>query len=492
MTPTPIRSARLRFVRQAAPIAIALVGGCASSTNSVVRTPTSPTSSAVARADDQYLYFRFNPGDQNKTIQNSDETVALLFDVDGDSATGYHRPEKPFVSIGEDLEIQFSPLNPKGGAPAQGVALFRVDQAGGRTELRKDDSDLSFSPTYASQWYDARISRFFAKSSGLPTPGMASRGKARGAFVIYDQKGRIVGYSDPFDVEFPSIASAPARSSEPIPAKAPDSIRIMSWNVWGKMQETPEKFCAVIRAIDPDIIMLSEWKGDAQALEQVLNKHMPSAPGGMGATVAWNGATGPDVGIASKFPVRVAGPNKLELTWNGENRKIRFVSAAVQTPIGPALVGEMHLKCCGSIGSSEDSLRTAEADTINQSLRQISRADAAEIIVLGGDLNLVGSRPPLDILRMNLDADGTDLNAADPVVLGDNVLYTWRDWNTGFSPGRLDWLTYSDSTVQPVNQFVFDPVRLSDSALTRMGLTRADAQPSDHLPVVIDLQRTKK
>ncbi|MGH7242818.1 MAG: endonuclease/exonuclease/phosphatase family protein [Phycisphaerales bacterium] len=481
-----------RVIATSMAVGLVVGAGCGASPTRTQRMPESASSSAVARADDQFVYLHFNPGDDKKTIQDSDETVALLLDSDGDASTGYQRLEKPFATIGADVEIQFSPLNSKGGAPGHGVAFFKLDHAGTRTELKREDSDFTFAPTYASKWYAARMSRFFAAESGLPSSGMASRGKGRGAFVIYNQRGSIVGYSDPFEIEFPSIAGAPKRSNDGIPAKTPGALRVMSWNVWGKMQETPEKFCAVIRAINPDVVMLSEWKGDAAALEQVLNKHMPSALGGMGILVAWNAAAGPDVGIASIFPVRSAGPNNLELNWNGENRKIRFVSAAVQTPIGPALIGAMHLKCCGGIGSNEDNLRIAEADAINQGMKQISRADAAEIRVLGGDMNLVGSRMPLDVLRMDIDADGSDLTPADPVVLGDDWLYTWRDWTTGFSPGRLDWLTYSDASVQPVRQFVFDPARLSDAALSRMGLTRATAQPSDHLPLVIDLKPVGK
>ena len=467
---------------------ILFAAGCATESPRAHRVPDAASSSAVARADDRFLYLRFNPGDAKKTIQDSDETVALLLDTDGDVATGYQRREKPFAGIGADLEIQFSPLNPRGGAPGKGVAFYRLDQGGARSQLRAEDSDFLFAPAFASQWYDARVSRFFAASSGLPNPGMASHGKGRGAFVIYDQHGRIVGYSDPFDVAFPSIASRPKLSDEAVPAKPPDAVRIMAWNVWGKMQDAPEKFCAVIRAINPDIIMLSEWKGGAPALEQLLNRNLRAEAGTM---VAWNAAAGPDVAVASVFPTRLAGPNNLEIDWNGEKRKVRFVSAAVQTPIGPALIGAMHLKCCGGIGSNEDAIRIAETDAINQAVQQISRADAADIRVLGGDLNLVGSRVPLDVLCLNADADGSDLTTADPVVFGDDWLYTWRDWNSGFSPGRLDWLAYSDASAQPVRQFVFDPVRLTDSALARMGLTRADAQPSDHLPVVIDLRSVR-
>ncbi|MFN9968507.1 MAG: hypothetical protein ACK58T_01295, partial [Phycisphaerae bacterium] len=124
---------------------------------------------------------------------------------------------------------------------------------------------------------------------------------------------------------------------------------------------------------------------------------------------------------------------------------------------------------------------------INETVKQASRADAASIRILGGDINLVGSRNPLDLLRADIDLDASDMTPADPAVLGDNTYYTWRDWNTGFSPGRLDWLTYSDATATIVQSFVLDTRRLTPASLSSMGLTTESSDVSDHLPVVIDV-----
>ena len=38
-------------------------------------------------------------------------------------------------------------------------------------------------------------------------------------------------------------------------------------------------------------------------------------------------------------------------------------------------------------------------------------------LVIGGDINLVGSRRPLDVLGSKLDVDGTDLEIVTPLVL---------------------------------------------------------------------------
>jgi hypothetical protein len=102
-------------------------------------------------------------------------------------------------------------------------------------------------------------------------------------------------------------------------------------------------------------------------------------------------------------------------------------------------------------------------------------------------MNLVGSRPPIDLLRAGLDRDGSDLTPAPAAVHGDAAFYTWRDAKAAFGPGRLDWLLYSDASAHAVNAFVFDVSRLTDDVLVSMGLRREDAEASDHLPGVVDL-----
>lgn len=436
------------------------------------------SSNTVARADEHYLYFRFSLGPDTKTIQASDETVALLLDVDGRTDTGFQRTPKPFNSIGADLELQFSPTSEK-GAVTNGVAFYALQRDGERIELPKDQSDLVFSPVYASAWYEARLSRAFA--SQISKAGMASSGKGRGIFVIYRPGGGIAGYSEPFDVAFPPIATSPRLADATIPEKPDGTIRVMAWNVWRKMASDPVRFAPIIRAINPDVLLLSEWQSDEKSLVEAMKTIDPGETGR-----PWYAISRGDVAIASRFPLAQS-TARAEILIDAKPRSVRYVAATTQSPVGPVLVGAMHLKCCGAAGSSEDQLRLAEARAINETVKQASRADAALIRILGGDLNLVGSRNPLDLLRADIDLDASDMTPADPAVLGDNTYYTWRDWNTGFSPGRLDWLTYSDATANIVHSFVLDTRRLTPAALSAMGLTTESSDVSDHLPVVIDV-----
>ena len=128
-----------------------------------------------------------------------------------------------------------------------------------------------------------------------------------------------------------------------------------------------------------------------------------------------------------------------------------------------------------------------EARAISAAFGAASDAANAQLRVIGGDLNLVGSRPPLDLLRSGIDVDGSDLDVVDPKVLGDRSFYTWWEEGNEFSPGRLDYLLVGDSGANVANAFVLDTTRMSDESLARCGLDKTDCAASDHRPMVIDL-----
>jgi hypothetical protein len=115
--------------------------------------------------------------------------------------------------------------------------------------------------------------------------------------------------------------------------------------------------------------------------------------------------------------------------------------------------------------------------------------DAGEVegLVVGGDYNLVGSRGPLEVLMDGGDVDGSDLAAAEAVMLGDDVVSTWRSGGSEFTPGRLDWVVYSDALGEVREAFVVDVERLGVAERERVGLLGGETGASDHLPVVVDV-----
>ena len=115
-------------------------------------------------------------------------------------------------------------------------------------------------------------------------------------------------------------------------------------------------------------------------------------------------------------------------------------------------------------------------------------ARSALPVVIGGDLNLVGSRRPLEILGAGLGREAASLAFAAPSGLDDATNYTWRNPRSAFTPGRLDWLLYDEQRLRVVRSFVLDSRRLSASALASSGIEKSDTDVSDHLPLVVDLR----
>ncbi len=448
-----------------------------------------PEDSAVA-ADERYFYFRVKVEGESFPLQAGPQTLALLLDVDGDAATGRGSALSPLHTLGIDMEVQFSPLKADGTGAEHGVAAFIHGSDGSRTRGDREVLDVSVAPTYAAGWFEGRLSRH-VQIAGDPTAfppvtGLASEGRVAGLFALLDAGGEIVGYSDPFELHLPGVAATRTFADADLPPKPEGAVRVLSYNVKKSSPVAkPDAFARIIEAIAPDVVLVQEWEqGGATELEGWFTAMV-------GTDDPWRAhkAPGGEVGIVARGSVEAFGPGTVEIPGaTGQPRAVRVVMARVATRSGDLVVASAHLKCCGTIGGSEDEVRMAEARAINAAFAGALAAAPAPYRVIAGDLNLVGSRPPLDLLRTSLDADGTDLGVAEAFVLGDRAQYTWSSPGDTFPPGRLDYLVYSDSSAEVVNAFVLDTTRLSDAALARIGLDRDDTLASDHLPLVVDLR----
>ncbi len=276
----------------------------------------------------------------------------------------------------------------------------------------------------------------------------------------------------------------------PLPEKPAGCLRVVSYNV---LTNSPHKhagpFARMFRVLAPDIVLVQEWDDvDATELAEWFNARVP-------INTAWqvrkSAARG--VAIVSRFPLTRLGPYRLELRPTDRERvaengyfgdHLGFVAAVADTPQGRVSVASVHLTCCGGPNTPEDARRLVEAQTINRTLRMIGNQ---RHLVVAGDLNLVGTREPLDRLRAGLDENAHDLEPVEAAALGTQDQWTWRDDRQPFPPGRLDWMVYSAKTVQIAQCFLLDCGRMSDQALHRSGLARTDSSYSDHLPIVADM-----
>jgi endonuclease/exonuclease/phosphatase family metal-dependent hydrolase len=444
-----------------------------------------PERSAIV-ADADSIFFRINLEGQRHPLQAAPETLALWIDLDADRATGAAMPSPaPAADLGVDAMIEFSPRDPQ-GAIRPGVAVYSMDSTGARAQVAADALEVIAAPTYAGPSFEVRLSRHLNEEAA---PSLAAAlkkaGRGRALYVLSDASGRAVGWSDPESFTAPAVREAVPLSDAIVPPKEPGTVRILSYNILkSELARNPSPFARIFQVADADIILLQEWEGDLPTIKAWFNAVVTGEH-------PWHAVTGPDVAIVSPYPVEAlpSFPVNTQESMGSQPRPVRAIGAVVSTPAGRIAATSLHLKCCGTAGSSEDMRRIAEAQAINEAMMQAVPTAGATAAVIAGDWNLVGSRTPLDIARANID--GTELAVAEPMVLGDAAMYTWRDPKTPFPPGRLDFLVYTDATAEVVNAFVLDTARLSEKALARMGLDRTDTAASDHLPVIVDLKPRK-
>jgi len=108
-----------------------------------------------------------------------------------------------------------------------------------------------------------------------------------------------------------------------------------------------------------------------------------------------------------------------------------------------------------------------------------------DAVLVAGDLNLVGSRAPLERLAAGLDPAGGDLVVARALHPDGRDGWTWSAPRSAYTPGRLDYMLSSPSSLRVAAAFVLDTADLSPAVCARHGLEPGDARAaSDHLPIV--------
>lgn len=435
-------------------------------------TPEEWPAGVVAQCDEDWLYFRVKLAGEPQTLQGMPRTLALWVDADSNMATGDRRALRNGASFGVDFEVRFSPRE----LGSRGVEVV-AHGAGGAARVTSDRSRVHFAPTYASSgWYEVRVSRDIAE-----VPGLHTQGDARSVFVLHEPDGTIGRWrSEPFTFSKPAFSGVTRHEQVDVPARHAGAVRVVSWNVErdSPVQEA-DRVARVISALDADILLFQEWDSSAADVERWFKTNLPGEE--------WYVIRGEGQGvlIVSRMPSTPLGPARLALP--DAQHPIRFVGATIYTPYGQAAVASVHLKCCGTLDSSEDIKRSAEASLINETMRKALNGSRVRARVIGGDFNLVGGRRPLDTMARGLDETGSPLNTARAGVLGDRASYTWRDAGTPFAAGRLDYMLVSESGARIAQSFVLDTSVLSESALSAVGLRHDDTLVSDHLPLVADL-----
>ncbi len=423
-----------------------------------------------AHNDDNYLFFRLQTG--GDVNLQSDNNITLYLDTDDNPNTG-----QALNGLGVDLEYNFGQ---KEGAAYVG---------NNTTTLGQNDIELYSSPTVSANEFEIAISRhlqFFGQDIFTGNSvRILFRNNLFDADQVPDGNGG-VAYTltnDPPD-PLPGFSMNKPAASE---------LRILSYNVLFDGLFEPGKqaqFSRIFQALQPDIIGFQEIfdHSSAQAADK-LNSWLSLSNG------QWHHAqVDPDIIAVSRYPI--LGSYTIPGTGNGAN-------GAFLIDINPLqlLFIVAHPPCC-----SNNIERQLEIDAIMAFLRDVKNGSGPltlppnSPIVIAGDMNLVGDQQQQQTLLtgdifnntlygpdFNPDWDDTPLEDAKPLTTNLPLSFTWYQPQSSFSPGRLDYITYSGSSMTLDNSFVLFTPALSQQQLTTYNLDLHDVtEASDHLPVVAD------
>jgi endonuclease/exonuclease/phosphatase family metal-dependent hydrolase len=439
--------------------------------------------------DDRMLHFLLGLG-RPVNLQDLRGAIELLIDADADPATGQEVRGMP----GVEFVLQFTAEDRTGqGRSRRGLAVVVLGAAPGeRTLLGPHAVGLAHAPTYADDRAEIRVERGAALPGGaafLAGPRFAARWDYLGT------GGDLLDATEVFTWEPGALPEAPRveQTSDPLARLAAAPIRIVSWNVRrGRLMEDPEPFARVLAALDPDVVLIQELleKTTAPELAALLDERVIKRGG-----ARWNvviGAGGGDLrcAVASRAGLRnFTAIDPLPLP-DAPDRSVRVAAAEVDLPGGKIVAVSVHLTCCGHAGSFEDRTRQVEADAVARALRAAFAQQRPDPLIIGGDLNLVGSRRPLDLLGEGLDTDGRDLAVAQGYQLFGLTDATWADPESPFGPGRLDFVLFSDAALFLERAVPLESRDVAEQWRQRRGLRPDDTEKaSDHLPLVVDLRR---
>jgi len=416
--------------------------------------------------------------------QRLDGRIELLLDLDTDTSTG----REIHGMRGVDVIVELSPPDPRFPERAgrgAGIAL-PIDQPppGDRMRLTGHIVGLTFAPSYASDRFELRMQR----GAALPmVSSFLGAGRFRGRFVFVDRAGEIGDTTEDFSHNLSPIERVRvAQPTDPLTRAQGTDLRIVTWNIEkDSLRDHPDSIGLVLRALRPDVILFQELtdRDDPQALAALLDAALPPSPSSKNWTVL-RGAGGGSLrcAVASQLELTPYAPLDPLPLPDRPDRSVRVLGAEVTHEGRRLLAVSVHLRCCGRAGSFEDRTRLVEADAIRRAVDRAVAARRFDGVVVGGDLNLVGSRWPLDVLTENLVV-------VEALQLDGRSNATWSDVRQPFMPGRLDFLLLSEQSLAARRAFVLDARDLAQRWLRIHGLDAGDiADTSDHMPLVADLR----
>jgi endonuclease/exonuclease/phosphatase family metal-dependent hydrolase len=424
--------------------------------------------------DENFLYLKFKLTPEIKLQEITTENPTLYIDGDNKSNTGLS-----VNGLGAELKWNFGTRN----------GSFIKSST---TSIRYSKIQLRYLPTVTSTEYELAIGRNVKPDN---VNSLFTSDTIKILFKNEKSNGDLMPYSG--EVFYYVFDNTPVIPYEPIDITRSDSsfLRIMTYNVEfdGLMDVAKQPmYQRILNAIKPDVITFNEFfNTSAEQVKTVMNQIHP-LPGG----VSWN-AIKLDAGnvTISKFPFK-----QHWVVASGQRITASLINLASKYQ-NDILIINCHLRCC-----TADDIRQQEADAIIAFLRD-AKTEGGFItlpyktpFMISGDLNLVGFSQQLktlltgDIVNTSTygtsgppDWDSTSLEDLYSYQTDKPTAYTWRDDAQSYTPGRLDYMIYSNSSMNVEKSFILQTEVMPSERLSLYGLNLTDTKSaSDHFPKIAD------
>ena len=422
-----------------------------------------------AQVDEDAIYLLVHHTGPPRVAQQLAEPLRIGLDLDGDSETGCQQG----ALAGSELAFILSPRET--GQRRGGVLAVSWSAEGQKAYQSPYEHQFLLAPSTASRRHEFRIGRSLLGPATSPI-----------RVLLSPEKGTSISTS--LDL---MSADPPASTVHRIPSKPESGTRVTSWNIErGGMFKRTAVVSQILSHLDADVLLIQELEDghEPQSIKRILDAATP----GTNWTVALSPkGTGLRSAVATRLKAEAAAGFDSINRVDEPDRLVKAAGLIITTANDCRMLAvSVHLRCCGGLHGPEDMTRISETLAIREAIASAVAKHRPESLVIGGDMNLVASPVPLDVLRVNgqaMLAEGRigDLQVAKPRHLDDGATYTWYDADSQFTPGQLDFiLTGGDAT--QLATFIFDTSDLKSDQLGEL-LPAATAEASDHLPVVVDL-----
>ncbi len=424
--------------------------------------------------DNDFMFFSIEFHDGEHLMQNWND-IHLYLDTDAEVNTGL-----PVHGIGAELDWCFG---------CRSGYFYIMD---GIIEISQNDLTLRIAPTITGERFEIAISRSSAilTMDGTQEPTtikIVLQGGGEAPDILPDEPGGIEYEFDSTPVPSPEIITLEKNEME--------HLRILSYNVRQNGlfdSERQAEFERIIKALEPDIMGFQEAyddndTNDVNDIEALFEDWFPGV--NWHVSSEWNGNF-----VVSRYPILHQGNH----SWRSMG-----VLLDTEEDLGtPLFFINSHFSCCDANDNRQE-----QVDELMGFVRDLKNGlgpftlEYGTPIVHVGDFNLVGYRQQLttltdgdivdeasygiDFLPDWDDSPLTDLFSRQTHI---RMGYTWRIDNSEYNPGKLDYILYTDSVLEPVKHFVLNTLAMSEEDLSFYNLNSEDTKiASDHLPRVMDI-----